>query len=121
MKTIGLFTGVYFNNIGNAFIDFGAEESIKAAINDDFKIVKLSQCPFFASSMGPGFALKENKLIHWLWVKVMSKYAKRLHDRTYSAISPKEVFNLIDLTPLDYLVIPGCDLTVPFIKILERS
>lgn len=117
MKTIGLFTGVYFNNIGNAFIDFGAEESMKAAINDDFKIVKLSQCPFFASSMGPGFALKENKLIHWLWVKVMSKYAKRLHDRTYSAISPKEVFNLIDLTPLDYLVIPGCDLTVPFIKI----
>ena len=27
MKSIGLFTGVYFNNIGNAFIDLGAEEA----------------------------------------------------------------------------------------------
>lgn len=117
MKTIGLFTGVYFNNIGNAFIDFGAEETIKAAISDDFQIVKLSQCPLFASSMGAKFALKENKLIHWLWVKVMAKYAKRLQDRAYKAVKPQNVFNLIDFAQLDYLVIPGCDLTIPFVNI----
>lgn len=29
MKNIGLFTSVYFNNIGNAFIDFGAQATIE--------------------------------------------------------------------------------------------
>lgn len=29
---IGLFTSVYFNNIGNGFIDLGAEETLKAAL-----------------------------------------------------------------------------------------
>ena len=46
MARIGLFTGVYFNNIGNAFIDFGAEETIKSAISSQDSIVKVSQCPF---------------------------------------------------------------------------
>ena len=120
MKTIGLFTGIYFNNIGNAFIDLGAEATLNAVLQEncsDFNVVKLSQCPFFASSMGPGFALKENKLVHWLWVKVMARYAHKLQDRTYAAITPKKVFNLVDFSELDYLIIPGCDLTVPFIKI----
>lgn len=117
MKTIGLFTGIYFNNIGNAFIDFGAEETLKAAMSQEMQMVKLSQCPLFAASMGTGFALKESKMLHWLWVKVMAKYAKKLQDRAYSAITPKNVFNLIDFTELDFLVIPGCDLTVPFIRI----
>jgi hypothetical protein len=119
-KTIGLFTGVYFNNIGNAFIDIGAEATLIAALTGheiDFNIVKISQCPFFASSMGPGFKLKENRLIHWLWVKIMAKYAYRLQDRAYAAITSKRVFNLVDFTQLDYLVIPGCVLTIPFIKI----
>lgn len=117
MKTIGLFTGVYFNNIGNAFIDFGAEETLKVAKKEDMEIVKLSQCPFFAASMGKSFALKESKLLHWLWVKVMSKYANKLQDKTYSVITPKDVFNLIDFLELNYLIIPGCDLTIPFVKI----
>lgn len=117
MKSIGLFTGVYFNNIGNAFIDLGAEEVLKAAINDEFKIVKLSQSQLFASSMGTSFILKENVLFHWLWVKVMSKYANKLQDRSYTFIKSHNVFNLIDFTSLDYLVIPGCVLTIPFIKI----
>ena len=98
MKLIELFTGVYFNNIGNAFIDLGAEEVLKAAINGNFKIVKLSQSQLFASSMGASFASKENKLFHWLWVKVMSKYANRLQVRSYSFIKAHEVFNLIDFT-----------------------
>ena len=106
MKTIGLFKGIYFNNIGNAFIDLGAEATLNAVLQEncsDFNVVKLSQCPFFASSMGPGFALKENKLVHWLWVKVMARYAHKLQDRTYAAITPKKVFNLVDFSELDYL------------------
>ena len=117
MARIGLFTGVYFNNIGNAFIDFGAEETIKSAISSQDSIVKVSQCPFFASSMNRSFALKESKILHWLWVKLMSKYASRLQDRAYATISSKQVFNLLDIAVLDYLIIPGCVLTVPFIKI----
>lgn len=121
MTTICLFTGVYFNNIGNAFIDIGAEETIKAAVSKDSKIIKLSQCPFFAASMGKGFALKENKIVHLLWVTIMQKYAKQLHDRAYSMISPKEVFNLVELCNYDYMVVPGCVLTVPFITIFGHT
>ena len=54
MAKICLFTSVFYNNIGNAFIDIGAEETIKAAMGNDDDLVKISQCPFFATSMGKG-------------------------------------------------------------------
>lgn len=43
MKNIGLFTSVYFNNIGNAFIDFGAQATIEGALPDGYQLVKVSQ------------------------------------------------------------------------------
>ncbi|MGQ1911609.1 polysaccharide pyruvyl transferase family protein [Marinifilum sp. RC60d5] len=121
MKTVGLFTSVFYNNIGNAFIDLGAEATLKGALSEEFSIVKLSQCPFFASSMSRGMALKESKLFHWLWVSVMQRFAKQLHDRSYSMVKSKDVFNLLDIVELDYLIIPGCVLTVPFFKIFGNA
>ena len=111
---IGLFTSVFFNNIGNGFIDLGAEATIKAAMPNDAEIVKLSQCANFAASMGKSFALKENPIINWLWVRVMQKFAKKLHDRSYSAVSTLDVFSPTKIAKLDYLILPGCILTVPF-------
>ena len=39
---IGLFTSVYFNNIGNGFIDLGAEATLKAAMPEGAEIIKFS-------------------------------------------------------------------------------
>ena len=117
MAKICLFTSVFYNNIGNAFIDIGAEETIKAAMGNDDDLVKISQCPFFATSMGKGMQLREAKAVRWIWRAVMSKYAGKLHDRSYSMISSHTVFNLLDIVELDYLIIPGCVLTVPFFTI----
>ncbi|WP_458449408.1 polysaccharide pyruvyl transferase family protein [Fibrobacter sp.] len=122
---IGLFTSVYFNNIGNGFIDLGAEATIKAAMPQNAEIVKLSQCANFAASMGRTFALKENPIINWLWVRIMQKFAKKLHDRSYSAVSTLDVFSPAKIAKLDYLILPGCVLTVPFFviygKLLEEK
>lgn len=49
MKNIGLFTSVYFNNIGNAFIDFGAQATIEGALPDGYQLVKVSQFQSFVS------------------------------------------------------------------------
>lgn len=117
---IGLFTSVFFNNIGNGFIDLGAEATIKAAMPNDAEIVKLSQCANFAASMGKSFALKENPIINWLWVRVMQKFAKKLHDRSYSAVSTLDVFSPTKIAKLDYLILPGCILTVPFFVIFGK-
>lgn len=117
---IGLFTSVYFNNIGNGFIDLGAEATIKAAMPQNAEIVKLSQCANFAASMGRTFALKENPIINWLWVRVMQKFAKKLHDRSYSAVSTLDVFSPAKVAKLDYLILPGCVLTVPFFVIFGK-
>ncbi|MBR2089537.1 MAG: hypothetical protein IJ905_04055 [Fibrobacter sp.] len=117
---IGLFTSVYFNNIGNGFIDLGAEATIKAAMPQDAEIVKLSQCANFAASMGRSFALKENPIINWLWVRIMQKFAKKLHDRSYSAVSTLDVFSPAKIAKLDYLILPGCIFTVPFFVIFGK-
>jgi len=117
---IGLFTSVYFNNIGNGFIDLGAEATIKEAMPQNAEIVKLSQCANFAASMGRTFALKENPIINWLWVRVMQKFAAKLHDRSYSAVSTLDVFSPAKIAKLDYLVLPGCILTVPFFVIFGK-
>ena len=51
MKNIGLFTSVYFNNIGNAFIDFGAQATIEGALPDGYQLVKVSQFQSFVNAM----------------------------------------------------------------------
>jgi len=114
---IGLFTSVYFNNIGNAFIDLGAEATIKEAKSSGANIVKLSQCANFVASKGKAFFLKENPIVNWLWVKVMSRFADKLHDQSYKIVKPLDVFSPMKIAKLDYLVIPGCVLTVSFIKV----
>lgn len=117
---IGLFTSVYFNNIGNGFIDLGAEATIKAAMPEDAVIVKFSQCANFAASMGKTFMLKENPVVNWVWVHLMQKFAKKLHDRSYQSISTLDVFSPASMFKLDYLIIPGCVLTVPFFTIYGK-
>ena len=117
---IGLFTSVFFNNIGNGFIDLGAEEQLKRAIPKDAQLVKLSQCANFAASLGPMFAIKELPGIEWLWSRVMQKFVNQLHDKTYKAVSTLDVFSPALIAKLDYLVIPGCVLTVPFFTIFGK-
>ncbi|MGJ1537741.1 polysaccharide pyruvyl transferase family protein [Sphingobacterium multivorum] len=116
MKNIGVFTSVYFNNIGNAFIDFGAIATIEAALPTGAQLIRLSQYPNFASAMAKGMMLKENKLFHALWVKG-KKVFSNLHDRSYKLIDSKAVFNVAEIARLDFLVVPGCVLTVPFFSL----
>lgn len=122
---ICLFTSVYFNNIGNGFIDLGAEQTIKTAATNEFEIIKLSQCANFAASLGKSFVLKENPIINWIWTHVMQKKAMKLHDKTYKAVNTLNVFSMADLFKYEYMIIPGCVLTVPFFtiygKLLEKK
>ena len=117
---IGLFTSVYFNNIGNGFIDLGAEATIKEAMPNNAHIVKLSQCANFAASKGKLFILKENPVINWLWVKIMSRFANKLHDQSYKVVKPLDVFSVAKIAKLDYFIIPGCVLTVSFFSVYEK-
>ena len=117
---IGLFTSVYFNNIGNGFIDLGAEEQIHSVLPEDSKLIKLSQCANFAASLGKMFAIKELPGIELLWTRVMQRFVNQLHDKTYKAVSTLDVFSPALIAKLDYLVIPGCVLTVPFFTIFGK-
>lgn len=118
---IGLFTSVYFNNIGNGFIDLGAECALKEAIPGSANIIKVSQCANFAASLGRLFMVRENKFIAWIWKNVMAKFAAKLHDRTYTnAVSTLDVFSVCKIMKFDYLIIPGCVLTVPFFTIYGK-
>ena len=116
-KNIGLFTSVYFNNIGNGFIDIGAEETLKAAIPADAAIVKISQCANFAASMSSSFSIKENRIVNFLWKKIMKKYAGKFLDKSYNIVKGQDVFSVAKIVKIDYLVLPGCVLTVPFFSI----
>lgn len=122
---IGLFTSVYFNNIGNGFIDLGAEATLKNAIPSNAQIIKVSQCANFAASMGTGIIIKELPFVHWIWTNLMQRFAKKVHDRTYNIISQETVFSVADFVKFDYFILPGCILTVPFFtiygKLLEKK
>jgi hypothetical protein len=114
---IGLFTSVYFNNIGNGFIDLGAEETLKAAVPENAEIIKLSQCANFAASLGLSFMVKENIFVRWIWEHVVQHFEKQIHDRTYNTISTLDVFCPAKIAKLDYLILPGCILTDAFFTI----
>lgn len=117
---VGLFTSVFFNNIGNGFIDLGAEVQLKSALPKNAQMIKLSQCSNFAASLGKMFAIKELPGIEWLWTHLMQKFVHQLHDKTYKAVSTLDVFSPAKIAKLDYLVIPGCVLTVPFFVIFGK-
>lgn len=117
---IGLFTSVYFNNIGNGFIDLGAEATIKEAMPDNSYIIKLSQCANFAASKGKLFILKENPIVNWIWVKIMSRFANHLHDQSYKVVKPIDVFSVAKIAKFDYFIIPGCVLTVSFFSVYGK-
>jgi len=117
---IGLFTSVFFNNIGNGFIDYGAEETIKAAMPMDAEIIKLSQCANFAASLGKSFMIRENVFVRWIWNHVMQHFEKKLHDKTYVAVSTLDVFSPAKIAKFDYLILPGCILTVAFFTIYGK-
>lgn len=114
---IGLFTSVFFNNIGNGFIDLGAEVTLKEVLSSKDNLIKVSQCANFAASMSRAFAIKENPIINYLWVSIMQKFAKSLQDKMYKTVNTKSVISVTDILHLDILVIPGCVLTVPFFTI----
>ncbi|HBW1475855.1 TPA: polysaccharide pyruvyl transferase family protein [Klebsiella pneumoniae] len=117
MKNIGLFTSVYFNNIGNAFIDFGAQATIEGALPDGYQLVKVSQFQTFVNAMKAGMGLRESRVVRAVWNGVMKNHAHKIHDKLYTAIPTKKTITLMDYVKLDALIIPGCVLTVPFFKI----
>lgn len=117
---IGLFTSVYFNNIGNGFIDLGAEATLKAAMPEGAEIIKLSQCTNFAASLGMSFMVKENMFVRWLWEHFVQHFEKQIHDRTYNAISTLDVFSPAKIAKFDYLILPGCILTDAFFTIYGK-
>lgn len=113
---VGLFSSVYFNNIGNAFIDYGAEMQLHNALPKEAILVKISQCANFSASLGWRFELKYNPVVNWIWTK-SQKFINRHHDSAYVGVSNFEVFNPLKIIKLDYLIIPGCVLTYSFFKI----
>lgn len=64
-KKIALLTSVTFNNIGNGFIDLGAEAALMKALPLNAELFKVSSNANFAATMGQMFMLKENPIINW--------------------------------------------------------
>lgn len=115
---IGLFTSVFFNNIGNGFLDLGLEYELSHAKSSDDVIVKVSQCANFAASLGRLFTIKEIPIVKWMWEHLMQgKFAKKMHNKTYDIVEMNDVLSPASMFKLDYLVIPGCVLTIHFFKI----
>ena len=115
--TIILFTSVFFNNIGNGFIDLGAEAAIKEAMPEGSTLLKLSQCANFAATMDWKFRLRENPMVSFVWENLMRRFAKQLHDRSYSMMRCENVISSALIAKCDYFIVPGCVLTVPFFTI----
>lgn len=116
-KKIALLTSVTFNNIGNGFIDLGAEAALMKALPLNAELFKVSSNANFAATMGQMFMLKENPIINWLWVHTMQRAAKKLHDRSYKTVKTQNIFSMVSMVKCDYFIIPGCVLTVPFFTI----
>lgn len=116
-KKIALLTSVTFNNIGNGFIDLGAEAALMKALPLNTELFKVSSNANFAATMGQMFMLKENPIINWLWVHTMQRAAKKLHDRSYKTVKTQNIFSMASMVKCDYFIIPGCVLTVPFFTI----
>lgn len=107
-KKIALLTSVTFNNIGNGFIDLGAEAALMKALPLNAELFKVSSNANFAATMGQMFMLKENPIINWLWVHTMQRAAKKLHDRSYKTVKTQNIFSMASMVKCDYFIIPGC-------------
>jgi len=96
-KKIALLTSVTFNNIGNGFIDLGAEAALMKALPLNAELFKVSSNANFAATMGQMFMLKENPIINWLWVHTMQRAAKKLHDRSYKTVKTQNIFSMASM------------------------
>lgn len=101
-KKIALLTSVTFNNIGNGFIDLGAEAALMKALPLNAELFKVSSNANFAATMGQMFMLKENPIINWLWVHTMQRAAKKLHDRSYKTVKTQNIFSMASMVKCDY-------------------
>lgn len=112
-----LFTSVFYNNIGNGFIDLGAETTINLAKPSDSLLIKLSQCANFAATMDWKFRLREFPGVRFVWNNLMKRFAKQLHDKAYDIVKTQNVISMALISKCDYFIVPGCVLTVPFFTI----
>lgn len=112
-----LFTSVFYNNIGNGFIDLGAEVTIKECLPKGANLIKLSQCANFAATMDWKFRMREFPGVRFLWEKAMNRFARQLHDKAYNIVRTHNVISMALISKCDYFIVPGCVLTVPFFTI----
>lgn len=112
-----LFTSVFYNNIGNGFIDLGAEATINSARPTDSLLIKLSQCANFAATMDWKFRLREFPGVRFVWDNLMRRFAKQLHDKAYNVVKTQNVISMALISKCDFFIVPGCVLTVPFFTI----
>lgn len=118
---VALFTSVFFNNIGNAFLDYGTEKELELVLKGRAHIVKVSQCQNFAASLGKLFEIKEFFPVKWIWKNLVQRYGiKQLHNNVYTIVNMPEVLSVAGMFYFDYLIIPGCVLTIHFFKIYSN-
>ena len=118
---VALFTSVYFNNIGNGFLDLATEFELQEVLPEKANLIKISQCANFAASLGRLFAIKEIPIVKWTWAHlVQNRNARKLHNSAYGTVNTMEVMSPASTFHFDYLVIPGCVLTIHFFKIYMK-
>lgn len=119
MKNIIYLSSVSYRNIGNAFIDIGAEKIIKLALTkrEDYILNSVNQFPYYISSLGKSISIREFPIIKWIWEYTSKYFGKKFQEKRYKHIKSREPFSILDLAKPDYLIIAGCVLTIPFFKI----
>ena len=125
-RKIGYLTQWWVTNIGNAFIDMGAEISIFEAIRDSscdlVQISAFSMVPDSGLQGGiTGFIYNIRPLTRFFW-KLFSRYLeKNALEKLYEKIiKASNTFNLAEVVKVDYFVFSGCVLTVPFFKMFDN-
>lgn len=98
-KKIALLTSVTFNNIGNGFIDLGAEAALMKALPLNAELFKVSSNANFAATMGQMFMLKENPIINWF--SLAYKYYANFTKNSYNGIDNVFFVNLLNLPQID--------------------
>ena len=125
-RKIGYLTQWWVTNIGNAFIDMGAEISIFEAIRDSscdlVQVSAFSMVPDSGLQGGiTGFMYNIRPLTRFFW-KLFSRYLeKNALEKLYEKIiKASNTFNLAEVVKVDYFVFSGCVLTIPFFKIFDN-
>lgn len=114
--TVGYITQNHYN-IGNAFIDIGAIEELKLSLDiafDSYSLIPLSDHSLIRSSVSEGL----KGLANPLWRAIGEQIPRSVLDRIMvKTVGGGHRFNLIEHYDLDFLVISGCILTVPYFQI----